>query len=423
VTQPFDAVLVIAFGGPQAPADVRPFLQNVLHGRRVAPGRVEEVAHHYEAVGGRSPITELTRLQAAGLQRWLADAGTPLPVFVGMRNWHPYLADTLAEMSRAGIRRAVGFIAAAHRSYSSCTQYRENVADARASLAQRGLADVEVTYVEDWYNHPLFVAANADRIRAAIDRLDAPLRDRARLVFTAHSIPESMAAQYPYREQFQESARLAAAAVDGARSWRRDADSSRDANSSWDADLADSSRSRDVDLTDPSWPRDADLTDSSRARSAQEERSDPRPVIPKGNPSDPRPVEKDPSNPRPVERDPRPVERNPPDPRLATVYQSRSGRPEDPWLGPDICDYLRDERSRGLEAVVICPIGFVCDHVEVLYDLDVEAAQVCRAIDLPMVRAQSVNDHPAFLDMMADVVLRTYRRYQHARPLELVAAR
>jgi protoporphyrin/coproporphyrin ferrochelatase len=344
VTQPFDAVLVIAFGGPQAPADVRPFLQNVLRGRRVAPGRVDEVAHHYAAVGGRSPITELTRLQAAGLQRRLADAGTPLPVFVGMRNWHPYLADTLAEMSRAGIRRAVGFIAAAHRSYSSCTQYRENVADARASLAQRGLADVEVTYVEDWYYHPLFVAANADRIRAAIDGLDPRLRDRARLVFTAHSIPESMAAQYPYREQFEETARLTTHAVVGARSSRRDAD----------------------------LLRDADLADSSRP---------------------------------------------------GTVYQSRSGRPEDPWLGPDICDYLRDERSRGLEAVVICPIGFVCDHVEVLYDLDVEGAEVCRAIDLPMVRAQAVNDHPAFLDMMADVVLRTCRRYEHARPLELVATR
>jgi protoporphyrin/coproporphyrin ferrochelatase len=344
VTQPFDAVLVIAFGGPQAPADVRPFLQNVLRGRRVAPGRVDEVAPHYEAVGGRSPITELTRLQAAGLQRRLADAGTPLPVFVGMRNWHPYLADTLAEMSRAGIRRAVGFIAAAHRSYSSCTQYRENVADARASLAQRGLADVEVTYVEDWSHHPLFVAANADRIRAAIDRLDARLCDRARLVFTAHSIPESMAAQYPYRQQFEETARLTTHAVVGARSSRGDAD----------------------------LLRDADLADSSRP---------------------------------------------------ATVYQSRSGRQEDRWLGPDICDYLRDERSRGLEAVVICPIGFVCDHVEVLYDLDVEAAEVCRAIDLPMVRAQAVNDHPAFLDMMADVVLRTCRRYEHARPLELVATR
>ena len=324
MSQPFDAVLVIAFGGPHAPPDVRPFLENVLRGRRVAPGRIEEVAHHYEAVGGRSPLTELTLRQADGLRRRLAEAGQPLPVYVGMRNWHPYLADTLAEMSRAGIRRAIGFIAAAHRSYSSCTQYRENVADARAALARQKLPGVEVTYVTDWYEHPLFIAANADRIRAALDRLPAELRGKARIVFSAHSIPVSMAERYPYREEYETSARLVAA------------------------------RYPNLDY--------------------------------------------------------------------ATVYQSRSGRPDDPWLGPDICDYLRTERDRGLEAAVLCPVGFLCDHVEVLYDLDVEAAGVSREVHLPMVRAEAVNDHPLFLDMMTDVVLRLYRKYGHARPLELVAA-
>jgi protoheme ferro-lyase len=105
----------------------------------------------------------------------------------------------------------------------------------------------------------------------------------------------------------------------------------------------------------------------------------------------------------------------------ATVYQSRSGRPEDPWLGPDICDYLRDEHARGLEAAVIAPLGFICDHVEVLYDLDIEAAGVCGEIGLPMARAQAVNDHPLFLDALADMVLRVMHKYEHARPLELVA--
>ena len=320
VAQPFDAVLMIAFGGPQAQPDVRPFLANVLRGRRVAEGRLEEVAHHYEAVGGRSPITELTLAQADGLRERLAAAGTPLPVFVGMRNWHPYLGDTLEAMARAGIRRAVGFIAAAHRSYSSCTQYRENVRDARVELARAGLPDVEVTYVPDWYHHPLFIEANADRVAAVL----GPSDPRAQLVFTAHSIPESMSARYPYRAQFEETARLVAERLG---------------------------------------------------------RSEYR-----------------------------------------TAYQSRSGRPEDPWLGPDICDYLREARTQGLEAAVLSPIGFLCDHVEVLYDLDIEAAGVCQSIGLPMARAQAVNAHPRFLDMMADVVLRVCRRYEHARPLELVPA-
>jgi ferrochelatase len=293
VTQPFDAVLLIAFGGPQAPGDVRPFLENVLHGRNVPQTRVDEVAHHYELVGGRSPITELTQRQAEGLQRRLASAGRPLPVRVGMRNWHPYLADTLAEMSRAGVRRAVGFIAAAHRSYSSCTQYRENVAEARRALSHRHLADVEITYVSDWYTHPGFVAANAARIADALEQLEPRLRRRARIVFTAHSIPVSMAERYPYASQIAETC-------------QRVADHVRDADPTDHAD-----RQRDADRTDH-----------------------------------------------------------------VLVYQSRSGRPEDPWLGPDVCDYLRDERARGLEAAVICPIGFICDHVEVLYDLDIEAADV-----------------------------------------------
>jgi ferrochelatase len=323
----FDAVLVIAFGGPKGPADVRPFLDNVLRGRRVPPERVDEVAYHYELFGGVSPITDLTRRQAEGLEQRLSSAGLELPVYVGMRNWHPFLEDTLAEMSRAGIRRAIGFIAAAHRSYSSCMQYRENVAGARAAVSSAGLPDVEITYVADWHTHPGFIRANAENILAALQQLPAALHDRARLIFTAHSIPLSMAERYPYREQFEDSVRLV---VD---------------------------HLRRVSGLDRGW---------------------------------------------------------------ATVYQSRSGRPEDPWLGPDVCDYVRDEAARGLPAALICPIGFICDHIEVLYDLDVEAAECCRELGVPMARAQAVNDHPAFLDMMADVVTRTYRQYARGRALPVV---
>jgi ferrochelatase len=344
VTHPFDAVLLIAFGGPQAPGDVRPFLENVLRGRRVAPGRIDAVAHHYDAVGGRSPITELTMRQAEGLRQRLAESDAPLPVYVGMRNWHPFLADTLAQMSRDGVRRAVGVIAAAHRSYSSCTQYRENVADARASLARAGLADVEVTYVADWHAHPMFVEANADRLRAALDTLDPALREQALVLFTAHSIPESMAARYPYSAQFEETAHLI------------------------------TTRLGQIEL------------EQARARLAET-----------GGVCDTYLS-------------------------YGIVYQSRSGRPEDPWLGPDVCDVVRQTAIDGVAAVVVSPIGFVCDHVEVLYDLDVEAAAAAREAGLPFARALAVNDHPRFLDMLADVVLQVCRRYDGTLPLELVAA-
>jgi ferrochelatase len=314
----FDSVLVVSFGGPQGPADIRPFLANVLRGRRVSPERVEEVARHYEMFGGVSPITEITRRQAKGLQNRLAAMGQPVPVYVGMRNWHPLLTDTLREMHEAGARRAVGFIAAAQHSYSSCQQYRENVAAARAELRREG-PDVEVTFAGSWFDHPLWIAANAAHVNDAIARLPEPVRAGARIVFTAHSIPTSMAETSRYREQLEASSRLVAAAV-GGRDW-------------------------------------------------------------------------------------------------ALVYQSRSGRPGDPWLAPDVGDYLRQARAEGLAAAVLCPIGFVCDHIEVLYDLDHEAANMCAEIGLHMTRAEAVNDDPRFLDMMADVVMATIRRYERGRPL------
>jgi protoporphyrin/coproporphyrin ferrochelatase len=319
----FDAVLIVSFGGPQGMDDIRPFLANVLRGRRVSPQRVEEVAQHYEQFGGVSPITEITRRQAEGLQRRLAESGHPIPVFVGMRNWLPFLADTLREMHAAGVRRAIGFIAAAQHSYSSCQQYRENVAAAREELRATGI-DVDVTFTGSWFDHPLFVEANASHVRAARAQLPADVRATARLVFTAHSIPMSMAERSLYREQLAESSRLVAHAAGM-----------------------------------PDW---------------------------------------------------------------ALTYQSRSGRPEDPWLEPDVSAYLRAERAADLQAAVISPIGFVADHIEVLYDLDTEAAQVCREIGLPMTRAAAVNDDPLFIDMMTDVVMRTIRRYESGRPLSLTKA-
>jgi ferrochelatase len=316
----FDAVLIVSFGGPQGTNDIRPFLANVLRGRRVSPERVEEVAHHYELFGGVSPLTELTQRQADGLRERLAAVGHPLPVHVGMRNWHPFLTDTLKKMHADGVRNAIGFIAAAHHSYSSCQQYRENVASAQEALQKAG-GHVDITFVDSWFDHPQFVAANTLHIREAVKRLPDDVRENARIVFTAHSIPKSMADASQYEHQLSVS--CAAIAQRAGLPW-------------------------------------------------------------------------------------------------ALVYQSRSGRPQDPWLEPDVCDYLRREHAQGLAAAVICPVGFLCDHIEVLYDLDREAADVCTSLGLPMVRAAAVNDDPLFLDMMVDVVLRTMRRYETGRPLPIV---
>lgn len=321
MSTPFDSVLVVSFGGPGGLDDIRPFLANVLRNRRVSPERIEEVVRHYEQFGGVSPLTAITMRQADGLRERLARVSPSLPVYVGMRNWHPYLVDTLRHMHQAGHRRAIGFISAAQHSYSSCQQYKENVAEARAALRAESGAEFEVTFVESWFDHPLFIDVQARHVTAALARLPEDVRGAARLVCTAHSIPTAMAARSRYREQLTATARLVA--------------------------------------------REAGMAD------------------------------------------------------WALVYQSRSGRPEDPWLEPDVCDHLRAAKAEGLAAAVICPVGFVCDHIEVLFDLDQQAADVCREIGLPMSRAETVNDDPGFLDMMCDVVQRTVRRYATGRPLPI----
>lgn len=318
--RPFDAVLVIAFGGPEGLADIRPFLANVLRGRRIPPERVDEVAHHYERFGGVSPLTAITKQQADGLRARLAAGGPDLPVYLGMRNWHPLLPDTVRTMARDGVRRAIGFIGAPHRSYSSCTQYRENVWEARRVVAAQGQPDVSIIYVGDWHAREGFIDANARHIQVAREALGPSARD-ARLVFTAHSIPLSMPGVERYLSQLRESARLVAQRLGV--------------------------------------------------------------------------------------------------PDYSLVFQSRSGRPTDPWLEPDVCAYLRAAAERGLRAAVLCPIGFLCDHVEVLYDLDYEAAAAARDCGVTIARAQAVNNDPAFLDLMAEMVRETWTRYQSGTALEL----
>jgi ferrochelatase len=299
----YDAVLLIAFGGPDRMEDVRPFLANVLRGRPAPPERVEAVVHHYELIGGRSPLTELTQRQARALQAELAATRPPLPVYVGMRNWHPYLADTLADMRRDGVRRAVGLILAAQQNDAGWGRYQRDVAEARSALG----ADAPViVFAPDWHAHPLFIEAVSDRVRQALAPLPPERRSGVQLVFTAHSIPVAMAAASPYENQLRVGAALVAEQLGFQ------------------------------------------------------------------------------------------------DHRLA--YQSRSGNPHDPWLEPDITAVIREEAQRGTRELVVVPIGFVCDHVEVLYDLDIEARQVAAEAGIGFTRVETVNDHPSFIRMLAAVV-------------------
>jgi len=301
----FDSVLLIAFGGPEKREDVRPFLDIVAAGRRIPPERLEEVAHHYELIGGRSPLNELTMRQAEGLRRALERDGKPTPVYVGMRNWHPFLHETLAEMRAGGCRRARGIILSSFQTEASWERY---VADVAAARERVGAGAPEVAYAPPWCEHPRFIDAMVARAADALAEVPAPTRANALLIFTAHSVPIAMASGSPYARQLEAAALVIAGRLGHAR-WQ-------------------------------------------------------------------------------------------------VAYQSRSGAPSDPWLEPDICDALRGVKGQGIEDVVVAPIGFVCDHVEVLYDLDVEARAVAAEVGVRFHRAQTANDHPAFIAMLADLVAR-----------------
>lgn len=303
MSQTYQAILLIAFGGPTSPDEIRPFLARVTQGIPIPPERLEEVAHHYEAVGGKSPLNEITFRQAKSLEKLLAAQGSPLPVYAGMRNSPPFFSETLHRMVSDGVRNALGFILSSHRTEASWERYRKNIADARAELGAKAPA---VDYCAGWHDHPLFIQTWAELIDTAFTGIGADRRKSTPLLFTAHSLPVPMAARSPYVEQIETSARLTA------------------------------------------------------------ERLDHR--------------------------------------RWSLAYQSRSGRPSDPWLEPDIGAALRKLAAEGCREVVVAPIGFVCDHVEVLYDLDIEARKIANDSNLTMVRASCPNDHPTFIRMIAEVI-------------------
>lgn len=300
MTAAIDSVLIVGFGGPTRSEEVRPFLDNVLRGRPVPRERYEEVVHHYERIGGRSPYNDLTRRQLEALRDALARDGDTVPLEVGMRNSNPFIADAMKRFAERGARRTLAFIMAAYRSEASWERYQQNVEDARAKL---GVSAPEVEYPAQWHAHPMFIRATAARLAEALARIAARDRAAARVIFTAHSIPVAMANASPYVAQLEETARLTASAV-GIENW-------------------------------------------------------------------------------------------------TLAYQSRSGSPREPWLEPDVVHVLKTLDAR---AVVVAPIGFLCDHVEVLFDLDIEAAAVARYHGIRFERAPTVGDHADFIAMMASIV-------------------
>jgi ferrochelatase len=312
----YDAFLLVSFGGPEGPADVIPFLQNVTAGRGVPPERLEQVAEHYYRFGGVSPINQQCRDLLAAVEKDFAASGINLPIYWGNRNWEPYLSDTLAQMTADGIGRALAFVTSAYSSYSSCRQYLDNIERARENA---GEAAPRVDKIRQFYNHPGFIGPHAAAVAQAASTLPAEDFD---LVFTAHSIPAGMSAAsgpaggahpgaaHPggaYPAQLAEAARLVAAELGYDRPWQ-------------------------------------------------------------------------------------------------LAYSSRSGPPSQPWLEPDINDCLADLAAGGSRAVVVSPIGFISDHMEVRFDLDVEAAQTAAAHGLAFARAATPGTDPRFVAMISELV-------------------
>jgi len=300
----YDALLLVSFGGPEGPEDVLPFLENVLRGKNVPRERMLEVAEHYQHFGGVSPINRQNRELIAAVEAELRAAGVQLPVYFGNRNWHPLIPESLAQMQRDGVRRALGFFTSAFSSYSGCRQYRENIAAAQQVVGDGAPA---VDRLRVFFNHPGFIEPMIERTQAAFAQIPAERREHTVLLFSAHSIPLSMADNCQYETQLREAARLIAEGV--------------------------------------------------------------------GHPAH----------------------------RL--VYQSRSGPPSQPWLEPDVGDVLKELAAAGsAQDVVLVPVGFISDHMEVLFDLDHEAHDLAGELGLNFVRAGTIGTHPRFVRMIRELV-------------------
>ncbi len=295
----YDAILVVSFGGPEAPDDVVPFLQNVTRGRNIPEERLAEVGEHYFSFGGRSPINGQCRALVAALERELAASSIDLPVYWGNRNWHPMLADTIQQMADDGVGSALAFVTSSTSSYSGCRQYREDIETARRTV---GDTAPPIDKIRQYYDHPGFIDPMVDSAAAALELAGSG----ARLVFTAHSIPMAMATTSDYVDQLREASRLIATGV-GVDDWE-------------------------------------------------------------------------------------------------LVWQSRSGPPHVPWLEPDVNDHLETLAAAGRTGVVLVPVGFISDHMEVLYDLDTEAVDTADRLGIELTRAATVGTDSRFVSMIVELI-------------------
>lgn len=299
----YDAIFVVSFGGPEGMEDVVPFLANVTRGRGIPRERLAEVGEHYKLFDGVSPLNGQNRALIDALREELDAHDINIPIYFGNRNWEPYITDQMEQMKKDGVKRALAFFTSAYSSYSGCRQYRENIVEAQGIV---GEGAPRVDRLRMFYNHPGFIEPNVENLKSALMEFDEAVRDDVRIVFTAHSIPMSMARNSFYEAQLKESSRLVAemAGID-----------------SWDL-----------------------------------------------------------------------------------VYQSRSGPPQVPWLDPDILDHMEALNEQGVKNMIILPIGFISDHMEVLFDLDTEARDKAAELGMKMVRAASVGTHPRFIQMIRELI-------------------
>ncbi len=300
----FDSILLIGFGAPEREEDIVPFLTGILDGHAISPQRFDQVLANYRLLGNRSPYNELARRQAQALKSWLTGHKISLPVFLGMRNWHPYLKETLHQMKERNCERTFGIVLAPHRSPASFDRY---LAGVEAAKAAAGYEKLKVDYAPAWHLHPLFIEALSERVRQVLNKIDFEKSKIIEFVFTAHSLPLSMARQ-----------------------------------SNYEGDIRDTARAVMENFYGFHWH---------------------------------------------------------------VAYQSRSGKPDDLWLGPDINLLIGERAKAGVNCLVVIPAGFLCDHVEVLYDLDVLAKETASRHKIQLERALTVMDHPKFIEMLGSVIL------------------
>jgi ferrochelatase len=300
----YDALLVLSFGGPGGMDDVIPFLENVTRGRNIPAERLAEVAEHYYHFGGVSPINAQNEALISALETELRQHGIDLPIYFGNRNWDPFLVDTLKQMRTDGMRDVLVFVTSAYSSYSGCRQYREDVTRAVEELSAD---DMHFDKIRVFYNHPGFIEPMARYLRAELDTLTPQERAGTQVVFTAHSVPLSMARGSAYEKQLQEASRLVAEMA-GAEQYQ-------------------------------------------------------------------------------------------------LAWQSRSGPPQVPWLEPDILDVLDNLAAAGTQRVIVLPVGFISDHLEVLFDLDEEAKERAAELGLAFTRLPTVGTDPAFVSMIRELIV------------------